>query len=213
MAYVLSGLATIARIDTMSILEQVYLGFCLFFLGTSYRFSAIGSLDQKFCLKLHCSLRCQPWISVFHFLWPFGTTVATLGVIAFLVLITPIQGISAGLAFLIFAGIDRLVKILFRRCRPFNIQPGTMMVQPRRPSDPSFPSGDTFHIWFTVLTLVQVFHLPIFPAIGLAILAVLVSLGRIALGVHYPLDVLAGAGLGIAGAGMGTIIHHFLAIG
>ena len=197
----------------MSAIELILSGLFLLFLGLSFRISNIASLDQKICLKVHYFLKPQPWISVFRFLWPFGMTLVALGVIVALIFINPIQGISSAIAFLFFAGIDRSIKILFQRRRPFELQPGTMMLQPHKPSDPSFPSGDTFHIWFVMLTLTQIFHLPILLIVGCALLAILVSLGRIALGVHFPLDIIAGAGIGIAAAGTGTIFNHFLSSG
>jgi len=57
----------------------------------------------------------------------------------------------------------------------------------------SFPSGHTFHA--VGFTLVLVYHFPIGAAL-LVPTVVLIALSRVVLGLHYPSDVLAGAGFG-----------------
>jgi undecaprenyl-diphosphatase len=59
----------------------------------------------------------------------------------------------------------------------------------------SFPSGHTLHA-FTFLVILAWY----FPAWGLAVLplVVLIAISRVALGLHYPSDVAAGAALGAA---------------
>jgi membrane-associated phospholipid phosphatase len=51
--------------------------------------------------------------------------------------------------------------------------------------------------WFLVISAGFVFGIPPWGVMLLSVLAAAVSIGRIALGVHYPLDVISGAGLGI----------------
>jgi len=57
-------------------------------------------------------------------------------------------------------------------------------------------------IWYLAFIIPTAFGLPL-PALFLfCCIAVLVSLGKIALGVHFPLDVIGGMGLGLIGAGL-----------
>ncbi|HLF82406.1 MAG TPA: phosphatase PAP2 family protein, partial [Anaerolineales bacterium] len=70
--------------------------------------------------------------------------------------------------------------------------------QPTAPVDTSFPSGDAMRVWFVVCAVEIAFPqtpLPIRLAVWGA--AVLVSFGRVRLGAHYPMDVWAGAWIGI----------------
>lgn len=82
------------------------------------------------------------------------------------------------------------------------------MAQPQKPTDPSFPSGDAFRIWYLVLILIAASGSNQVLGFIAILLAVLVSLGRMILGVHYLTDVLAGAGLGFLGAGTTIWLWH-----
>jgi membrane-associated phospholipid phosphatase len=59
----------------------------------------------------------------------------------------------------------------------------------------SFPSGHTVTI-FTLTGLLMFYFRSVLVRISLIILALLIGISRIAVGVHWPADVLAGAGLG-----------------
>ncbi|WP_307840546.1 phosphatase PAP2 family protein [Streptomyces sp. G44] len=66
-----------------------------------------------------------------------------------------------------------------------------------RPDSSSFPSGHTAAaVAFTAAVL------PIWPAAGIAcaVPAAMVAVERVQSGAHYPSDVVAGAGIGVAGA-------------
>ena len=73
------------------------------------------------------------------------------------------------------------------------------------PSDRSFPSGHTQTAFGAAayLACVYPFLAPVF-----LVLAVLVGLSRIALGVHFPLDVLAGAIIGSAFSVIGFLVNR-----
>src|ERR1700729_3185473 len=67
----------------------------------------------------------------------------------------------------------------------------------------SFPSSHTAVALAVVVALVPFLARPL-AAAGIGY-AVLVGWSRVYLGVHYPLDVLAGAGIGIAVGGVGLL--------
>ncbi len=104
-------------------------------------------------------------------------------------------------AALLMAAIERAVKLTVRRPRPFIDLHDAILRQNPSPKDDSFPSGDATRAWF--IFSVICFGLDLAPAFSLvaAILAVLVSIGRVRLGAHYPLDVWAGFCIGW-GAGL-----------
>jgi undecaprenyl-diphosphatase len=92
------------------------------------------------------------------------------------------------------------IKEAVDRPRPPVDDPATVQAAVAVPSSPSFPSGHattTFAAATAIAILVPRLRVP-----ALA-LAVLVGLSRIYLGVHYTIDVLAGAALG---AGVGAVI-------
>ena len=63
------------------------------------------------------------------------------------------------------------------------------------PSDPSFPSGHATVSFACAVTIALLVPRLAFPAI---LLAVAIGYSRVYVGVHYPLDVIAGAALGAA---------------
>lgn len=96
------------------------------------------------------------------------------------------------IALLLTAALVMAVKFSIRRRRPEGNW-GSIY----RNTDPhSFPSGHAVRVVF--LAVVSVAFIPIWGTIILAIWAPLVSLARVAMGVHYLSDVLAGSVLGAA---------------
>ncbi len=172
----------------------------LFLLGFACRLPLIARLDARAFLFLHRPLSRPPWIAAFRALWHLGRTPAA---VLALLLLAPFVGGDyrgwglLGLALGLAALAERLVKRTMKRPRPFAALPGVSMQQPRQPRDPSFPSGDALRVWF--LAAAYAHYLPAGAPLWYA-LALLVSLGRVALGVHHPLDVLSGASLGALSA-------------
>jgi undecaprenyl-diphosphatase len=89
---------------------------------------------------------------------------------------------------------DRVVKPLLHRPRPFVDSPREAVIG-GRPHDSSFPSGHTTNAFAAAYVLAA---LAAEPAVVWWGLAAAIGYSRVYLGVHYPLDVLGGALIGIA---------------
>ncbi len=100
---------------------------------------------------------------------------------------------SAGLAVLVGAVVSDLVD----RARPFVAEPGQLHLFIAHSADASFPSDHATASFAIAVAIVLRKR-----ALGIAalVLAAILSVGRVAVGVHYPSDVLAGAVLGTAAA-------------
>jgi undecaprenyl-diphosphatase len=98
------------------------------------------------------------------------------------------------------------LKRLFRRRRPF-IAFVKARVFGTRPRDYSFPSGHAAAGFAGALVLGA--HAPALAPLFYA-LAVVVSLSRVYLGVHYPSDVAFGGLLGILIAWLYRLLYHAL---
>lgn len=102
---------------------------------------------------------------------------------------------SAGLAWIL----AHAAKAAVSRPRPYEVVPNAVLRQ-----DPahgtSFPSAHTCVTAAVVLVLIP--FLPRPAAVAAVAYAVLVGWSRVYLGVHYPLDVVAGAGLGLVAGGL-----------
>ena len=100
-------------------------------------------------------------------------------------------GASAGIALLIGQVLSHLVD----RPRPFVAHPGLIHLFAPHAADASFPSDHTTAS-FAIATAILLRN-RLWGGVALAA-AALLGLSRVVIGVHYPLDVLAGAALGSA---------------
>lgn len=107
------------------------------------------------------------------------------------------------------------LKHLVARVRPCNCLPEVHALVFRTPTDYSFPSGHSagsfsFCVFFAVLLWNANRLSPLARGSGAAALVLLaagVALSRIALGVHFPGDVLAGSIIGATIGGVGAQLH------
>jgi membrane-associated phospholipid phosphatase len=95
--------------------------------------------------------------------------------------------------------VAHVAKALADRPRPYEVVAGAVLRQ-QPAHGTSFPSSHTAVTVAVVIALVP-FLPQALAAVAIAY-AVLVGLSRVYLGVHYPLDVLGGAGIGMAAGGV-----------
>jgi undecaprenyl-diphosphatase len=102
-------------------------------------------------------------------------------------------GLSAGLGL----AVAKLLADAVNRARPFVADPSGVHLFSRHAADPGFPSD---HATAAFAIAVAILLRKRGWGIVALIAAVVVSIGRVALGLHYPSDVLGGALLGTAAA-------------
>ena len=102
---------------------------------------------------------------------------------------------AAGLAWLL----SSLAKAAADRPRPYQVIPDAVLRQ-QPAHGTSFPSSHTTIAVATVIALLPFLPRPL--ARAAIVFAALVAWSRIYLGVHYPLDVIGGAGLGLVVGGL-----------
>jgi membrane-associated phospholipid phosphatase len=181
----------------------------MFLVGLAHLHPFIASWDRRTFRAIYRLVSHKPIIILFRALWTLGTTPAALIFLVLMLVLGDISNILIILFYGVAITIERIVKLYIKRPRPFAAQSEIVMRQPRRPNDPSFPSGDAVRVWFLIITFSNFFELPGYWYIIAFVVAFLITIGRIAMGVHYPLDVIGGAGLGIFFAGM---LLHFSTI-
>ncbi len=105
-----------------------------------------------------------------------------------------------------------LAKFLIYRSRPF-IRLTQARIVGNRAIGRSFPSGHTSQVFFMATLTAQYFHVNIWIAVLLYLVAFLVGVTRMYVGAHYPRDVLAGAILGSAWGILLVLIDEYFLIG
>jgi membrane-associated phospholipid phosphatase len=197
-------------ITSYSALGLIGMGTLFFIAGLLHRHPVLAKWDARSFEWLHIRLRQHS--SFFRFVWPLGTTPVCVVLLAIIYIASWQVGLVATVTYLVAAAIERPIKRKFHRPRPFEALADVQAQQPNHPHDPSHPSGDSLRVWYLALVFPAVFGLPWPVTLLTCSIAVILSLGRIALGVHYPLDVLGGAGLGLVAAGFAAIGYQLAVI-
>lgn len=105
--------------------------------------------------------------------------------------------VAAGLSAALGLAIGQVITDVVDRARPFVADPGSVHLFSHHAVDPGFPSD---HATAAIAIAVAILLRKRAWGIAMLIAALVVSVGRVALGVHYPSDVLAGVLLGTAAA-------------
>jgi membrane-associated phospholipid phosphatase len=136
-----------------------------------------------------------------HLFLPVGIIAAVLLTVVYVVArnrsVLPVAAgaVAAGAAWVL----AHVAKAIADRPRPYEVMADAVLRQ-QPAHGTSFPSSHTAVTVAVVIALVPFLARPL-AAVAIAY-AVLVGWSRVYLGVHYPLDVLAGAGIGIAVGGV-----------
>lgn len=105
---------------------------------------------------------------------------------------------AAGFSALLALGAAQVIGALWDRPRPYEAHPGEAhLLGLSRSSDPSFPS-DHATAAYAIAVAILLRHRK--AGVLAFILATLVAVSRVALGTHYPTDILGGAALGTLAA-------------
>ena len=162
-------------------------------------------LDERLCLQLSRAARIQ-WLRTFF------RAVSRLGdgVFWYLLMLALLaaDGTAAigPVSHMVASGLAgtmlyRWLKAKTLRPRPYQVNQAIRCNSP--PLDQfSFPSGHTLHaVAFTTIAIAY------YPQLGVLLIpfAFLVALSRMVLGLHYPSDVVAGAAIGAAIAGLSLL--------
>ena len=154
--------------------------------------------ERRLCLLANAAARRSAVRALFCTVSRLGDGIVWYGLIAVMAILGGPGGRRLSLQMLLTGAVGlALYKLLKRKLvreRPCVALVGIECVMP--PLDRySFPSGHTLHaVLFTSLAMA---HLPVLGLI-LMPLAILIALSRVVLGLHYPTDVLVGAGIGAA---------------
>ena len=176
-----------------------FTGFVLTGIGMLFPLTTLKTLDLRLFYFLYSKLSGNA--RIFRILWPFGKTGFMVGALGIFFLLNWYSGCCAIFCFIIIACFERLIKLTMKRSRPFVLLSEVEMLQPYKPDDYSHPSGDAMRIWYLTFIMPFILGWPLLLFSIFLSVAVLVSFGRIAFAVHFPLDVAGGIGLGLIGAG------------
>jgi len=166
-----------------------------------YWHKRVTELDRKILIYIQNNLRTAERDQIMRFITNLGDGGFVWLIIAFTLLVSQ-KHRRTGLAMacaIAFGSIitNAIIKNSIRRIRPFEIIEELAALIPH-PKDWSFPSGHTTSsVACGILLLKRMSKM-----IGLTgmTLAILISVSRVYLGVHYPSDIVAGAVAGVASA-------------
>jgi membrane-associated phospholipid phosphatase len=105
----------------------------------------------------------------------------------------PLVALAATVGFFVASGLNALLKAAFERSRPPEAIGLDAVIGV--PASPSFPSGHAMTAWATAGAVAVLAPRLRWPVLGLASA---IAFSRVYLGVHFWLDVLVGAALGLA---------------
>ena len=163
--------------------------------------------DLSWAQRLHRAARYQALVKVMVAVSRLGDGVFWYVLIAALALAGGTHGRDVAMQMLLAGTLNLPLYIWLKRAigrpRPF-VQCPDIRACARALDKFSFPSGHTLHA-FTFLVIVT-WYFPM-AAVALVPMVVLIAFSRVALGLHYPSDVLAGALLG-TGVASGVLLLY-----
>jgi membrane-associated phospholipid phosphatase len=166
--------------------------------GLGWRVPKVAALDERAAAAWNRLPLPHGVDRILIGLRPLGTKWVWVGALAALILAGGVGSLWIAGGAAAAALVERLIKIAAGRPRPSVGHPDIVLRQAPAPADSSFPSGDAMRVWFVVCALemgLPAAWAPVRVLVWTA--AVTISLGRVRLGAHYPLDVWSGGWIGI----------------
>ena len=161
-------------------------------------------MDWRFYHSINVFVAHHAWLGrTFHVIETYGTILIGVAAVCLWLLARPggdrkwklVAGSALGAAALGLL-VNRIIASAWHRDRPFQTHPGSHVWGPHK-TDASFPS-DHASAAFGIAVAVALLD-PIAGAL-FGILAVLIAVGRVIVGEHYPGDVIVGAAIGTVAA-------------
>ncbi len=166
--------------------------------GLTWRLPPIGRLDSRAMRIINGGAMPAFVDGALGVLRLAGTTPFFIVALILAGVARPAWAFSLALAALGAEAVAKGLKLAVHRQRPFAAEPNVTVRLPQMPIDPSFPSGDAMRAAF-LAGLALTAAPPIAAAVCLPA-SILVALGRVRSGAHYPLDVWAGFLMGLGAA-------------
>lgn len=170
--------------------------------GLLWRWAPVAALDLRLFRAINAREDRRSVDRMVRLLRPLGTTWGLVLVAVGMFLLDPTGAVFLLLVAVASGLVERSLKMGIKRMRPYEILDGVQVRQNPPPPDPSFPSGDASRVCYLASALTFRFAWPAWAGAAVLGLALIVSLGRVRMGVHYPSDVWAGSWLGF---GMGLM--------
>jgi undecaprenyl-diphosphatase len=154
------------------------------------------SIDRTLLQALYAGRLSPSWVALIVAVSFLGSGWMMLGLVPAL-FSRALRGPAAALLVMLglLSAVVASAKEIVGRVRPCHALAWAHVLPLSLPTDCSFPSGHAAGS-FAIASFVLVLHRT--AGIALVPIAVMIALSRVALGVHYPSDVLAGAALGSA---------------
>jgi membrane-associated phospholipid phosphatase len=198
MADVSPGLA--GRLRGGQVLAGLGLALAGILSGLAWRLPGVEAVDARLMLRINVAILPGGVDQVLRGLRLVGTTGFFVVALLLTAVAVPEWALALFAAALASESLTRAIKLVVRRPRPFITLPSVVVRLPRLPPDASFPSGDAMRAAFLGGLALAAAALPPWAAGAAMALAIIVGVARVRSGAHYPLDVWAGAMLGVGAA-------------
>ncbi|MCJ7676638.1 MAG: phosphatase PAP2 family protein [Anaerolineales bacterium] len=164
--------------------------------GLAWRLAVVEALDARLMQRINQASWPGGVDAVLSGLRLAGTTGFFVVALTLVALANPGWALTLAVAALAAEGLTRAIKLMVRRPRPYATLPAVVVRLPRLPRDPRCPSGDAMRAVFLCGVVLSAAIPPWAQAVAV-LTAAAVAAARVRAGAHYPLDVWAGAMLGL----------------
>ena len=159
-------------------------------------FDNLRLIDRKAFFSLNdFAMQSHFWRDFFYFFAQYGIVLIAIGVIYLVIRVRINAVFTAVLSSIISTFVSFIIYLLWQRPRPFITYAGSVDRLIARTTVVSFPSAHTYLSFAIAITVLLYGHKKL--GLAMVVLALMTALSRVAIGVHYPSDVIGGAIIGL----------------